>query len=79
MENQDLYGNDLNGCGAKTETADDCQKLCGQTNGCVQFTWLDKNFDDDVNNSRFKQCCMKNVVNNDIVLVYPDPEGSTPI
>ena len=61
LVNGDYYGNDLNACGATTDTATKCQELCQKTAGCVQFSWLDKNFD---GGKRYKQCCMKNVINN---------------
>ena len=57
-------GNDLNNCRDKTDTPEQCQELCQKTPGCVQFTWLDSNFHED---SRFKQCCMKNKLNSDYI------------
>ena len=58
-ENQDLFGNDLNFCGDKTDTAYKCQELCQETPLCVQFTWLGKPF-----GGREKECCMKNKFNH---------------
>ena len=55
-----MSGNDLNGCDIKTDTANKCQKLCQETTGCVQFTWLGINFE---GGSREKECCMKNEFN----------------
>ena len=55
----DLFGNDLNFCGDKTDTNHECQLLCQQTTGCVQFTWL--GYDTP---GREKECCLKNAVNN---------------
>ena len=49
---------DLNGCGTKTNTAEECQELCQDTTGCVQFTWLDVNF-----KKRANKCCLKNALN----------------
>jgi len=56
-DNQDYFGNDLNACRDKTDTASKCQELCQKTTGCVQFTWIKQTFAED---SRVKECCMKN-------------------
>ena len=59
----DYFGNDLNHCDAHTDTATECQELCQGTADCVQFSWLDKNFD---GGNRYKECCMKNIISNNL-------------
>ena len=54
-------GNDLNSCGVKTDTAEQCQQLCAERDGCVQFTWISSSFG-DVN--RRRKCCLKKAHNN---------------
>ena len=57
-----LWENDLNKCGDKTDTPQKCQELCEETAGCVQFTWLHKNYWDG---RMDKSCCMKKRLNYD--------------
>ena len=57
LEEQDYYANDLNACGAIKKSAEECQKLCQDTNSCVQFTWAKKT----------DKCCLKNAVNSNPV------------
>ena len=55
----DYFGNDLNQCGDKKDTNHECQKLCQQTVGCLQFTWIGYG-----TVGREKECCLKNAINN---------------
>jgi len=53
----DYWGNDLNNCGMKTDTAQECQNACAQDDGCVEFTWIGIALADDDNN--INKCCLK--------------------
>ena len=53
----DYWGNDLNHCDVKTDTAQECQELCAETEGCVEFTWLGIAVGDDIGSK--DKCCLK--------------------
>ena len=43
--NTDYYGTNINnGLEQRTDSAEDCQKLCKNTAGCQGFTWASANF-----------------------------------
>ena len=54
----DYWGNDLNNCDAHTDTSQECQELCADTEDCVQFTWLGYAVGEDENTKH--KCCLKN-------------------
>ena len=60
--NANLAGNDLNNCEYKTNTAEQCQKLCHGNSECVQFTWIDRT--DETIVERHNKCCLKKVYNS---------------
>ena len=57
LDGFDYQGLDLNACGAKTDSASECQFLCQTTEDCVQFVWIGIG-------SRATECCLKHTVNN---------------
>ena len=59
----DYWGNDLNHCDVKTDTAQGCQELCAETEGCVEFVWLGIAIYDDEDNKG--KCCMKDAPYDD--------------
>ena len=59
LDNSDYPGNDLNNCGNKTDSANECHKLCQTTDDWVQFTWIGLN---SKLAGRAKECCLKNNV-----------------
>ena len=61
LDDSDYPGDDLNACGAKTDSASECQELCQVTANCVQFTWMGLN---PLLANRAKECCLKNAVKN---------------
>ena len=54
---KDYVGNDLNNCGAKTATAQECQDMCNKDDSCNAFTWIGIALDDDDDN--INKCCLK--------------------
>ena len=68
----DLPGNDLNGCSDETDTPEKCQELCQKTSDCVQITWLSSRLG---GGERYKQCCMKNVMNSNYQTVVGTISG----
>ena len=44
----------MDACGASSKSAEECQKICEETIGCVQFVWATKH----------EKCCRKNTINN---------------
>ena len=43
--NTDYFGTNINnGLEQRTDSAEDCQKLCQATTGCKGFTWASANF-----------------------------------
>ena len=56
-------GNDLNNCDVKTDTSQECQELCAETEGCVQFTWLGYAVGDNEDSKH--KCCLKNAYYDD--------------
>jgi len=61
--NTDFMGNDLNNCDVKTDTSQECQELCAETEGCVQFTWLGYAVGDNEDSKH--KCCLKNAYYDD--------------
>ena len=60
--NTDYWGNDLNNCDVKTDTSQECQELCAETEGCLEFTWLGIAVYDDEDSKH--KCCMKDAVHS---------------
>ena len=54
---KDYVGNDLNNCGAKTPSAQECQDMCNKEDSCNAFTWIGIALDDDDDN--INKCCLK--------------------
>ena len=53
----DILGNDLNDCGATSESALDCQQKCKDTENCRGFTWFSRN--NELGSTYENKCCLK--------------------
>ena len=52
----DYYGDDINGCGIKTNSWQICSEECRKNSQCLYWTWLPNDF---ANVGRRTQCCLK--------------------
>ena len=58
FENKDFGGPNMNNAAVdKTDTVQDCQRLCQQTSGCVKFTYLTDS--SDISPEWRKSCVLK--------------------